>query len=424
MTITQANYHQSQMRLGAFFARPTTTGTSPLPSIPDDVSEGVSSRRSSVASIDTDLPVRTTQLTASGFDKWILPFFVPDNTALAPYNRFRSSRQRIEDVPVLIEDVEPLSKRFKPRERVRRLIPVKELFYQIQQPTNDTAPDTAIRDALQSYTFKIIHFHEDVRPPYQGTITRNVPLQTSRKLAINPNGRELPDLNYDYDSEAEWEPPAEDDEDLDGEDEMSDVDDNNEEEMADFLDDAEDIGRKKGLLADMEPVSSGLCWDDSNYNDHGMDLVQYRMDVLHDSVKFPIDPFTTKHWTDTEKASPANKQELSITSMQPPRYPLATLTANSILIKKDVGIDGKPLPSTVPNSTTSNKSVKLIDSEYMPAFKQAILGSDLTKAGLIEVLKKQFPKCSKDAIKDTISVIAMRVGKKESEKKWDLIDPA
>lgn len=425
-----ANERQSQMRLGAYFGRPTLAATPP--STPDDVSEGVSSRRSSIASIDMEKPIIETKLSTKhvniDYDKWILPFFVPEHTELAPYNRYKSGNHGVDNIVFSDDaDVESLRKRYgRPRKRLRKIVPVNELIRQMRQFSSDEIIGLAAQDVLATYPYKVLQFREDVRPPYQGTYTKTVSPKTSRKLSRNPFSRNLPDKNYDYDSEAEWEPPAEDDEDLNDEDDMSDADDN-EDEMADFLDDADDAGRRKGPLADMEPISSGLCWAGSVFDDHGTNVYQYQMDVLHDSVKFPIDPFATKHWADVEKPKPTFKAETSATTMQPPRHPLATLTANTLSnIKQERGIDGKPLSisSQKPGASSTNKAVKLIDPEYMAAFKAAIAGSDLTKAGLIEILKKQFPKCSKDAIKDTIGAVAVRVGKKECEKRWELIEAA
>jgi hypothetical protein len=65
---------------------------------------------------------------------------------------------------------------------------------------------------------------------------------------------------------------------------------------------------------------------------------------------------------------------------------------------------------------------KLISVEDMPAFKKAVNGSDLSKIGLIEVLNKQFSKISKSTIKYTLETIAKRVGTKEAEKRWILIE--
>ena len=46
----------------------------------------------------------------------------------------------------------------------------------------------------------------------------------------------------------------------------------------------------------------------------------------------------------------------------------------------------------------------------------------MTKAGLVELLKKQFPKTSKDAIRETLGAVAVRVGNKEADKRWMLRD--
>ncbi len=63
---------------------------------------------------------------------------------------------------------------------------------------------------------------------------------------------------------------------------------------------------------------------------------------------------------------------------------------------------------------------RMVVPELMDDFKAAVVGNDLTKAGLVEVLKKKFPKQSKDTIKDTLDAIAERVGPKLIEKKWVL----
>ena len=58
----------------------------------------------------------------------------------------------------------------------------------------------------------------------------------------------------------------------------------------------------------------------------------------------------------------------------------------------------------------------------MEAFKREVQGNDLSKVGLIEVLKKKFPGRGAAAIKDTLELVAKRVGGKASEKRWVLID--
>src|SRR6202008_4671153 len=107
---------------------------------------------------------------------------------------------------------------------------------------------------------KILRFHEDVRPPYCGTVTSQ-PSERLKRAARKPHSRVLA-LNYDYDSEAEW--VAEDGEDLDAPDDEED-DADGDDDMAEFLDDSEDAGPARAAFAqDMAPASTGLCFEDGN----------------------------------------------------------------------------------------------------------------------------------------------------------------
>jgi chromatin assembly factor 1 subunit A len=72
------------------------------------------------------------------------------------------------------------------------------------------------------------------------------------------------------------------------------------------------------------------------------------------------------------------------------------------------------------SSTNRGTSKRLVPPECMDDFKHAINGSDMTKAGLIEVLKKAFPKIPKENIKNTLDLVAKRVGEKRDDKRWIL----
>jgi chromatin assembly factor 1 subunit A len=94
--------------------------------------------------------------------------------------------------------------------------------------------------------------------------------------------------------------------------------------------------------------------------------------------------------------------------MDPPRLPLQA-TNRSQAPGAALATDGSKKPkSTVP-------------AEQLEDFKRAIEGSDMTKTGLIEVLKKQFPKIPKEAIKNTVGLVAERVGDKQDDKRWVLL---
>jgi chromatin assembly factor 1 subunit A len=114
--------------------------------------------------------------------------------------------------------------------------------------------------------------------------------------------------------------------------------------------------------------------------------------------------------------------------MEPPRLPLNAIKSIN------AGMNGPNKQPTMMFGTIDfNKPAtqgcnamkqpkKLVSMEDMPAFKQAVNGSELSKIGLIEVLNKQFSKISKSTIKHTLETIAKRVGSKEAEKRWVLIE--
>lgn len=448
------------MRLGTFFRKPSQASTPP--SIPEDVSSGVSSRRSSTTSIDGELPdaaFKSTRAIPADFRKWFLPFFVESDMEVAPANRFIASLHALDllEVDRLLKehqkslDIKPpevLKRRLQNSHtrarKGKRFVPVRKLVEQIEGShnapidlTSNSSTDSD-RKLLEAVPMKVLSYSVDVRPPYQGTFTRVVSPKSTRKISRRPHTRLLPDINYHYDSEGEWEPPEDDDEDLNSEDEEGSID-NEDEEMGDFLDDEDDVAKRRMIVGDVEPVSTGLCWQ-VNGEAVEVSMKQYCMDVLDDAhLPFPIDPFSTKYWAKPAKPSPVKIEKeaatVAVNTMQPPRLPLATVSANNTLLNGQGGfISASVLPivktegenAALPISkqrgraADPSKPLKLISPDLLLAFKHAVEGSDLTKAGLIEILKKQFPKVAKDVIKDTLGAVAHRSGIKEVDKRWVL----
>lgn len=369
------------------------------------------------------------------YNQWILPFFVNEHTELAPFNRFRSKTTLFDQQDLSFnQNIKPekFCTRFRRHQRSRKFRPVKEIIESLDVPPKESTSQNPSPQDLDKVPYKCLYFHSDVRPAYQGTYTRVVSPRSCRKIARNPTYRGLPDTNYDYDSEAEWQEPEEGDDDLMDEDELSE-DDAGEEEMDDFVDDDGEPIKRQLIVSNMEPKSTGLCWEDAESQaQNGCDLSSYRMDVLHDATTLPIDPFSTLHWSDIGKPSPkkkALKSQASPAGMQPPRLPLMAVDGNTgglvlstnplgFPIMQDQNGDKKATAKLKGNQTTSGKPIKMIPADLLPAFKSAVEDSTLSKVGLIEVLKNQFPKCSKEAIKDTLSSIAVRQG---TEKKWVLM---
>jgi len=267
------------------------------------------------------------------------------------------------------------------RRRGRHNRPVKEILQKIQyasdpslQPTAKQDPTTVqnLHQLLRKITLKSLKFGEDVRPPYQGTYTRSVPEASAKKLCRNPYHRGLPDTNYDYDSEVEWEEPEE-GEDLNSEEE-EDLSDDGEDDMDGFLDDEDDAlagGKRRLIVGDLEPVSSGIRWAANGVDPESK---CYRIETISDTVKFPIDPFSTAYWQKPQSE---------------PAAPKGRMVMNGLEAFRVNNTSGSPAVSGALPPPTS-KAKKPFPRESLDEFKQAVDGSDLSKIGLVEILKKRY----------------------------------
>ena len=185
----------------------------------------------------------------------------------------------------------------KRRKRYVKPVTVKSIIAQIngsvEHPIDLTAPkDSTARtplEILRAVPVKYLKYAEDVRPPYIGTYTKVPAGHSIAKLCRNPFTRALPAINYDYDSEAEWEEPEE-GEDLDSEGEEE-GDEDDEEDMEGFLDDgdAENNGpKRRHIMGDIEPVCTGLQWESDSptkrahvpFGASTIDFSSFRIDLL------------------------------------------------------------------------------------------------------------------------------------------------
>lgn len=244
----------------------------------------------------------------SDYDRAFPAFFVQNSVTLAPIQRFerdefatQTLEQELDACLIGSKTAErpqklDATKAFNiPKgcftRRGRRCVPVRQIMSHLLGGSSrpiDLTTDSQnaqirnTRTSLQAIPYKILKFAEDVRPPYIGTYTKQ-PVSGAARLARNPIKRDLPGVDYDYDSEAEWEEPGEDEEDLgsEGEDE-DDMD--GEEDLDGFLDDADDEianARKLVMLGDLEPKSTGLCWEDEQGRYHNTEMRGFALEVIH-----------------------------------------------------------------------------------------------------------------------------------------------
>lgn len=271
------------------------------------------------------------------------------------------------------------------RRRGRHSKSVKEILQEIQQSgdasiqSGERTETTSVnnpRNLLRNITMKTLRFGEDVRPPYQGTYTRPVPESSVKKLCRNPYHRGLPNTNYDYDSEAEWEEPEE-GEDLDSEEEEE-LSDDGEDDLDGFLDDDDDAlvgGKRRLIVGDLEPVCSGIRWASDGVD---AEFKAYQVETISDAVKLPIDPFSTAYWQKPRTVP------LSVPGRVVPDVSVQTLDS----FRLNPGSDASVLGSALPPPTS--KAKKPFPPESLEEFKQVVDGSDLSKIGLVEILKKRY----------------------------------
>lgn len=378
---------QAQPKLNSFFAKPQ----------PPSAASGAESSSPSKAAANADISAETSQSTQSDYQKAFPDFFLQSHTTIAPSHRFERDSEALRHVRQTIDSfLGPNNSTthqhlpFRPsevfhmipftRRRGRQTQSVKEILQRIQAAADTSVqPGTQVEinhsnnphNLLRKITMKSLKFGEDVRPPYQGTFTRAVPESSAKKLRRNPYHRGLPDTNYDYDSEAEWEEPEE-GEDLDSEEEEE--SDDGEDDMDGFLDDEEDAlagGKRRLIVGDLEPVCSGIRWASDEAPD--AEFQTYQAQTISDAVKFPIDPFSDAYWQ-KPRADPASGKGRAMPSNQ-------TLESFRVNPSSNVPAVGRALTA---------KAKRPFPPELLPEFKQTVEGSDFSKIGLVEILKKRY----------------------------------
>ena len=287
--------NQSQLRLNAFF--PGAKETTSSEKTKEDKLEAASAEharvgpRSPTASRSTfephDVKSRSpTKSTNELFDEIFQPFFQKAHVSWAAQNRFqgakdlpavrdtldealgtyRSARHSVESVSIIQPNLRSSFKAISLR-RLTSSANVKDIVAAVQRAADPLSFDNErpTRDPiclLDSLPIKALQYFEDVRPPYRGTFSKQPPAGSRLRLGRCPFERSLPDTDYDYDSEVEWENPEDgDDVDVESEEDVESEDDG---EMDEFLDDAETDGppnKRRMVLSDLEPICSGLRWE-------------------------------------------------------------------------------------------------------------------------------------------------------------------
>ncbi|KAL2179075.1 chromatin assembly factor 1 subunit A-domain-containing protein [Thermothelomyces heterothallicus CBS 202.75] len=375
------------------------------------------------------------------YDQMFKPFFVKEHVRMASQlpeldEETREAKTRILDEYLLGERQHPITT-FKPLEALQipykvrrgRVYPsVRKIMAEFEGLSSNATGDLSKEsqsaqtkhalEALKSVPLKVIQFREDVRPPYVGTISGLPPGVTSlQKLARKPVSKILP-LDYEYDSEAEWqEEEGEDVDDLDDDEEEVDMD----EDMDDFLDDSEDVGPSRMVFTGgMEPESIGPSWEDKNRTATEPELCKYRLEFVLQSLEHDhsIDPFSTAYWETSKTKANGNA---------PPTGSTSGTTASNPSSSAQDNARGKPMaPPPAPsdafqalNSGASaaapagnKKSQHPLPPDMQQKLKDLVRSMPtLSKIGVIEFFAANNPGCSKGQIKTSFDALFEKSGK-------------
>ncbi|KAK2068186.1 hypothetical protein P8C59_002843 [Phyllachora maydis] len=393
---------RQQMKLGNFF----TLG----PATPKKGEKATGPVKSDVAASPAGATAKPDQKGAVSLYKQVFkPFFVKEHVTLAP------SRPQV--------DQDTLEAKCK-RKRGRVCPSVRKIMADYGGATESTAVDVSTesqntqirqtRDALRLIPLKTLKFHEDVRPPYVGTVTNLPPdSQSLAKLARRPVSRNVLPLHYAYDSEAEWQ--EEDGEDVDLEDDEEDLD--NDDDLGDFLDDTDDAGPARGHLftSNMEPESTGLCWEDPQRRSPVPRLYQFRLEFINESLPHhhSIDPFSTAYW-----AQPREQQTTTADGVLSSRPKPSSSSAAGEDSKRVMAPPAPAADGTCRALSNVTNLVPRLSKEKEQDFKALMRENPaLSKVGIVELFASKHGSVKKTQIKASWEALTVSEGRR---KGWRL----
>lgn len=377
-------------------------------------------------------PISKPKPIISDYEKYFLKFEPPSHSRVAQDVNTSRALTDVEQAQLAFDEIVRQAATNKDEDRPQSLLSlfaeskprtrgiyqprVREIIESLQgsstNPVDLTNEDGQLerhrpQDLLRSVVMRHLHFAEDVRPPYCGTFTKIQDRQKSSKLRRAPFSRVREDTDYDYDSEAEWEEPEEGEDILsDGEDDAESVD--SADEMDGFLDDAEAPDavktRRNMVTNDIPPIGTGICWENASgkippHEDHAaFDLQSMRLDWLLDVPTGSINPFSDSYWKvearPSDSSAPPTDGKVTLrwnnNEMKPPRAPLQPRnnSGNSPVIVGAASGEKGPIMAVASTKTVKATAPKLQGGD-LAQFKEAVDGSNLTQAELLKALKQR-----------------------------------
>lgn len=234
------------------------------------------------------------------YDEVMLPFHVKSNVKMAttrslpPHkleetkNIFDKCIQNAIESPIASDNLAEFFKLNNGHRPIRRYTTPQDV---IEGLNSSTSTEIQIYEMLQNLgTIKYLQFYENSKPPYVGTWCSKDHISIDFPLD-NPSVTTVADLNYEYDSDVEWNGDnAEDEgegEDIDDDDEEDEDEEEDDNEMADFVE-ANEMGKRNKKF--VGPLVSISKWNEGHEQKF---FNKMKIRTIGVDIAFPIDPLKT-----------------------------------------------------------------------------------------------------------------------------------
>lgn len=360
--------------------------------------------------LDTSSNISNKTVTKSAYDKEFLPFFVQNNVTLASTINNDISETKTE-LDNLIQ-----TKETQPKQSFQEFL---ESFVKTTQTGKTSITPEEIINALNSSTtteqqvyqmieslppIKYISFYENSKPPYIGTWCSLAHQRIQSDIIKNPLNTDLTGLDYEYDSDLEWNKEDDEGEDIGDDDEEEEE----EEEVSSAMEDDDDVefvendfqnGTKKKKFITLTVINK---WN----NEENSQFFESFSTVKLIDIADPIDPFKN-YWGYQQ---PSQEQPGSSNSG-------CTMTSNNEPNATKTGVLDTTGTASSPNILIAQKKTIKDDQVLADLIKFIEKHDEFTINTLVELSKKEFKEYTKALIKNTIQDIAV-YNKKQS--KWEI----
>ncbi|KAL1924298.1 uncharacterized protein VTP21DRAFT_7333 [Calcarisporiella thermophila] len=378
------------------------------------------------------------------FNREFPPFHVKQHVSVAPINRFyrdvaaemdknlASSQPDLTEIPQVCEEslkyLQDFKSRLPPSVLRKRGVPVKKIsdvlglsvpnrrpqesdsdmmVYDLETPTVSTSQEP--ESVTQLYKMKLLQFYEDVRPPYFGTWTKSSKHISQRR----PHNKDPDQLDYEYDSEAEWERDEEGEE-LKSEDEEDEeaTSQQDEEEQDDWLVPEGYLSEDEGIEKDGDVVAAKAEKPEKN---------EKKPKALVSLVPTIVSPTFNEKFDEPTKHPSLSSYRLEMLCDTPfPINPFAdNLYGDSMAIDTTAEEDKKPNASA---SATSQK--RSVPDDLIPQFIKMVNGSPLSISKLVDEIKTNqlFQSISKTQLEVKLKEVAVKEKRHGPKPCWYVKD--